>query len=119
MEVVPLLECGSCVVQLSVCGDSLLISTLARSLLLDVDSGRVTQVNDYNIVLMYICIHTIQAEVQYSEIPKTTLCNTACTGRRICNLYSSTIDECKALWVRGTYLVVQLGYLHVQNDEIS
>ena len=112
MEVVPLLECGSCVVQLSVCGDSLLISTLARSLLLDVDSGRVTQVNDYNIVLMYICIHTIQAEVQYSEIPKTTLCNTACTGRRICNL-------CKALWVRGTYLVVQLGYLHVQDDEIS
>lgn len=71
---VPLLECGSCVVQLSVCGDSLLISTLARSLLLDVDSGRVTQVNDYNVVLMYIRVHTVQAELQYSnlETPKTT-----------------------------------------------
>ena len=45
MDVCPLLECGSVVVQLSACGHSLLISTLARSLLLDVDSGRVTQVS--------------------------------------------------------------------------
>ena len=44
MEVVPLLECGSSVVQLSLCDQSLLISTLARSLLLDMESGRVTQV---------------------------------------------------------------------------
>jgi hypothetical protein len=44
MDVHPLLQCGSCVVQLSVCGHSLLISTLARSLLLDVESGRVIQV---------------------------------------------------------------------------
>ena len=45
MEVVPLLECGSCVVQLSLSEQSLLISTLARSLLLDMNSGRVTQVS--------------------------------------------------------------------------
>lgn len=42
---VPVLECGSSVVQLSLCGHSLLISTMARSLLLDVDSGRVKQVS--------------------------------------------------------------------------
>ena len=47
MEVTPLLECGSCVVQLSLCGSSLLISTLARSLLLDVESGRITQVSGF------------------------------------------------------------------------
>jgi hypothetical protein len=45
MEVVPLLECGSCVVQLSLSEQNLLISTLARSLLLDLQSGRVTQVS--------------------------------------------------------------------------
>ena len=45
MEVVPLLECGSRVVQLSLSEQNLLISTLARSLLLDLQSGRVTQVS--------------------------------------------------------------------------
>ena len=47
MEVVPLLECGSCVVQLSLWEGSLLISTLARSLLLHLQTGRVTQVSHW------------------------------------------------------------------------
>lgn len=47
MEVVPLLECGSQVVQLSVSGTRLLISTLARSLLMDASSGRLTQVRSF------------------------------------------------------------------------
>ena len=59
-----MLECGSCVVQLSMCGPSLLlISTLARSLLLDVDSGKLTQVSyiidiqydGYVVLYMYVC----------------------------------------------------------------
>ena len=54
MEVVPLLECGSSVVQLSLCDQSLLISTLARSLLLDMESGRVTQVGPP--VYVWVCV---------------------------------------------------------------
>ena len=45
MEATPLLDCGSAVVQLSVSGHNLLISTLARSLLLEVNTGRWTQVS--------------------------------------------------------------------------
>ena len=45
LQAEPLLECGSPIHQLSLSvGGSLLISTLARSLLLDTASGRVTQV---------------------------------------------------------------------------
>lgn len=44
MKATPLLDCGSPVVQLSVGGRSLLISTLARSLMLEADTGRWTQV---------------------------------------------------------------------------
>ena len=51
MEVTPLLDCGSAVVQLSVSGYSLLISTLARSLLLEVNTGRWTQVSAVQFLL--------------------------------------------------------------------
>ena len=44
MKATPLLDCGSPVVQLSVSGRNLLISTLARSLILEADTGRWTQV---------------------------------------------------------------------------
>lgn len=45
MEATPVLECGSPVVQLSASRQLLLISTLARTWLLETDSGRVTQVS--------------------------------------------------------------------------
>ena len=60
MEVVQLLECGSCVVQLSLCHHSLLISTVARSLLLDIETGRVKQVGQH--VYCRVCIELTYCE---------------------------------------------------------
>ena len=55
MEATPMLECGSPIMQFSLNRRLLLISTLARSLLLETDSGRLTQVSRLSSLSLASC----------------------------------------------------------------